>query len=444
MSAKKTASKAAPRTSSQDRKIDPELEHARAAIPTAFAILGLYTGGKQQLCPRCVLEAKQLGHPLPSPKTRFFADGGWKCHRCGAYGGPKLQKGGSPKKPAPLNFGNGVDVMVLFGYTFRDAKELLNGREASDGTKAPEKVTEIMAKDEFKAEVDTEVYNAIAEFCGEEGLRKAQEFYGRWHISPEAVAENKGRVADAAALFTYLKETFGLERLNACGLLSEPNPEKNQQYGNFLITSRYPVLEFHVDPSGDIRGIQCRATHEQAARRKALEAKKEPLKAAGDPRSKEIKIPPKFLSLRAAQPKSRIGFGIESLNKAPVGATVWIVEGYKDLLTARTRGKIAFGLPGVGNFPSAAVCQILARFNIVIAYDGDDGGDGGREMLRMHLATHGIVSPGDEIDELSGMEKARAVKRQQLGLTVKDFFPPSGKDLTDLHVEQAEAKSQAS
>jgi hypothetical protein len=74
------------------------------------------------------------------------------------------------------------------------------------------------------------------------------------------------------------------------------------------------------------------------------------------------------MSLRGASIAARCGFGLPRLaqvaDEVAVGGrrrTVYLVEGFKDLLAARTLGVESYGLAGAGLLPVRAVCELLGR-----------------------------------------------------------------------------------
>lgn len=330
---------------------------ARPKTREAFALLGLLRDGPLHGCPRC-----DTTSVARTPKTAIFEDGGFHCRRCGAVGGPAV------KRDEANRLGSAIDLLLSAGWSFSDAVALLNGEPASDGTKPPD-VTDVETVAGFTATVDVELYNAV---LANGDVDAACDFYGRFGISPKVVRESRAvRVVDQVALASMVKHRFGASRAIAAGLATEK--------GWLLVNSDYPVVEPHLTPAGLPAGLQFRASE---STEKLVAAHKA---GVGD-------YVPKFLSLRGAPPASRLGFGLEALSAASRGSKVWVVEGFKDLLAARTMGLNAYGLPGAGTLPVAAVARLLAGFKtVVIAFDADAGGDAGRENLDRYLRGFGAA-----------------------------------------------------
>ena len=118
-----------------------------------------------------------------------------------------------------------------------------------------------------------------------------------------------------------------------------------------------------------------------------------------------------FLSLKGAGPSSLVGCGLHMLSKLSAGHTVYVVEGFKDLLAARTMSAYAYAIPGTGVMPPEEACEVLCRHNVLVTLDGDEAGAKGRAAVLEHLLSKGIQA------------------------TAKEDMPP-GMDVTDLLVQR--------
>ena len=88
-----------------------------------------------------------------------------------------------------------------------------------------------------------------------------------------------------------------------------------------------------------------------------------------------------FLSLKGASDQSLIGCGIWRINKLKSRSNIYIVEGFKDLLAARTMGVEAYAIPGVGVMPPKILLDTLKEHHMILMLDGDDAGEMGRNNL---------------------------------------------------------------
>jgi len=129
------------------------------------------------------------------------------------------------------------------------------------------------------------------------------------------------------------------------------------------------------------------------------------------------------------------------------------------MLAMRTLGFEAYALPGVGIAPPPEAMRALARCNVQLCFDADDGGDTGTDRLASELAKFGIVfnelgsqwlkdSPNTSAQDLlkgyleqAGVEGNAfdwAMKvmtgRRERGLRCLRKRPPEGMDVTDVLV----------
>lgn len=364
----------------RNRVTDADKEQARTMIREAFAMAGLVSGDRY-VCPACQRVHSKKG-------TLSIRDRGtWKCFSSD-FGGDSISL-----------------IQETFGYTFPQAVNALLGRPV-DGEEPPKpKVRDLPPIQESRptSEVDPEVYGAVLAFAGEEGRAAAADYYGFWHISPEAVHESgAAMILDTRAMEKALIDRFGMERLHNCGLVVKT--QKGKDY--FLLNRDYPVIEPHITPAGRVVGMQFRPSVEQ---RKKVEAHKRwtAAKERGDTSVPEVKYVPKFMSLSGIDAnESLVGFGLRRLWDAPPGTIFRVVEGFKDYLAARTMGHEAFGVPGTSAVLSDNVIQLLKRHRIAVAFDGDDAGTAARKKWVDDLRGHGVAArplpmpPGHDVADI--------------------------------------------
>jgi 5S rRNA maturation endonuclease (ribonuclease M5) len=386
------------------RITDEEKLAAKHQLAQAFSIAGLIQDGNP-VCPKCSTSKKG------KVQLKTSADTGipyWKCHKCSERG-------------------DAISILTdVKGYEFTDAINLLIGRDGSG--KSLRRVTrpEVEITPSFTAVIDVEIYNTIRDYGS---LDLAQRYYQRWHISPEAVAEAGSRyITDAASLHATLLDKFGRSRLIACGVLTIDKNGKDF----FLFNDDYPVIEVHASPAGHVVGMQFRPSPKRMLKVKAHKEWKrrwtgvidndgnelEPADAwlnayTADPDTTGSKAPyvTPFLSLKGAGIDSLVGCGlprIANLQSSQSDASptkVYVVEGFKDLLAARTLGVEAYAIPGTGVMPPAKVCKILARHHMVVTLDGDEAGARGRANLMAWFKTQGVPAV-EKTDMRNGMDIA--------------------------------------
>jgi 5S rRNA maturation endonuclease (ribonuclease M5) len=304
------------------------------------------------LCPKCGKSA-QVGK-----KFKMFPDGGWK----------HFSSDGC--------FGDAHTVLVEHGISFPDAVRFLAGQKTRSPIERPEKVLQLQVS-KFEAVYDPEVFAGVLIYGRKTGgVQAAQEFYSQWHISPEAVSESGAVVITDAKHFTNAAlERFGPERLRNSGLFVETVHGLRS-----LVGGSFPVVEPHLDPVTSVPTyMQFRASTAQAVKHAEHKAGRAPY--AGSE---------KFLSVRGTGKESQIGMGLPHLLTLPTDSEVFIVEGFKDLLAARTLGVQAYAVPGVSFRPPESVVEILKRFRVVVALDGDDAGTDNRDALAALLESKGV------------------------------------------------------
>lgn len=399
---------------------DTEIDQANENAATAFALLGLVEGSNL-VCPECGNAKKktvQIKVSKSSGKTY------WKCFPCGANSSATklLQDKG--------------------GMSFREAVSRLLGREYRGELKKVE-VPKVHVEPAFIAVVDVEVYETIRSGGSVGG---AQEYWGQWHIDPEVTKTAGSTMVTVDDPEVYkalvhapldsseyqeawrrhrshfrnvqkdLTQRFGIERLRACGVVKLTESKKDY----FLVNEDYCIIEPHETPTGVVVGMQFRPVGQAKAKVDAHKTWKRqwapvaaelwpedpdnpdaPRKGASDAWARAYAEDPKkagerheyvtpFLSLRGAGPDSLVGCGLRVLGGLPDKTPAYIVEGFKDMLAARTLGAQAYAIPGTGNMPPEKVCDsVLSRLEVIISLDGDAGGEKGRKLLTSHFAAMG-------------------------------------------------------
>jgi len=277
--------------------------------------------------------------------------------------------------------GDAVKVLQLFGVPTGDAVKVLLGRPTREPIEIPTDLDALTAAMVgVKTKIDIPVFNGVLVYGRKTGgVEAACEFYGTWHISPEAVIESGAVLIKNPDHFAKaILAKFGEERLLACGLFVRT--ARGELYS--LISTKFPVVEPHRHPvTGDVLTMQFRSSHAQY--RKYLAHK------AG---LRDYKGSEKFISIKGAPTTAQIGTGLPRIETLPAGTTVYIAEGFKDQLAARTMGLEAYGLPGAHGRPPVKICALLARHDVRTAFDGDEAGDKGTVKLSDYLAEHGVTS----------------------------------------------------
>lgn len=352
-----------------------QISAARVATWQAMQLIGLVDESGTPSCPVCKEEA---GHG----KFKVFPDGGTKHH----------SRGCSTKA------GGAVDILLdnVANLKFTDAVAALTGVELSPAGKLLLNIAAVTnlpsAPIVFKAKLDVEVYNAMRTSRWS-SAKAAAEYYAQWHILPEAAIEAGAvLITEPVLLQNALIERFGIERLIACGVASPPDDSSNSRKPYFVINDRYPVIEPHITPGYHTVGMQFRPV---GATKAAVEAHKLWKKAyALDPDTKIAKAAytTPFYSLRGAGSESLLGCGLYRIGKLTEPSQIWVVEGFKDLLAARSMGFEAYAVPGVGSRIPARVMQLFreAGHTLVVCLDGDEAGERGRAAITAALTAEGV------------------------------------------------------
>ncbi len=320
--------------------------------------LALVTTGKLDaesgvvLCPSCGKVA-----PL-GKKFKLFPDGGWKhfssdgCH------------------------GDAHSVLTQAGYSFPDSVRYLAGKSTQAQIKRPDSIPDLQVV-KFEATYDPEILSGVLVYGRKTGgVEAAQEFYGQFHISAEAVAESGAvYIKDPQHFTETILKRFGPDRLAASGLFLETTRGPRPMLGE-----SFPIVEPHIHPATGVPTyMQFRASNEQAQRHALHKAGKRPY--AGSE---------KFLSLRGTPKEAQVGMGLTRVAALPPESTVYVVEGFKDLLAARTMGVEAFAIPGVDFRPGPEALKILARHKVVVTLDGDAAGSAHRDAFASFLEGKGV------------------------------------------------------
>lgn len=359
-----------------------DIDKADGELLFAFAILGLVSKENNLTCPQCGTSKRK------KVEIRKSASSGrpyWTCHKCATWGS------------------SAIDLLKQYGQrTFVQAVKELLGLESR--SKTPVLRPNIDISEGFSAVVDVEVYNFIRDAGS---LQAACEYYGQWHITPQAVEEaGSTMLTDALKVQKDLVDVFGHERLGLCGVTTL---DKNGKVV-FLFSPDYPVIETHQAPSGNIVGMQFRPSYERMKLVKAHKAWKarwsgikdengneiDPTQAWSEAYVKDRSVGRKnsyvtsFLSLRGGTPDHLVGCGLKRLVEIPEMTKVYVVEGFKDLLAARSMGVEAYAIPGTGVMPPDRSVEVLRRHDIIVVLDGDQAGALGREHLVNYLRERGV------------------------------------------------------
>lgn len=373
----------------EERNItEADVRNAKGAWEQAFSAAGLI-GPEGLVCPSCGKGRRK--------KVVFNPErASWYCYRCSS-GGDTI----------------GV-VMDKLSLTFPEAVAMLVGKnlapvvkEIPKSFKASDVITQTR-----QSNVDYHVYTAVLN-SQHVSLQQAQTFYATWHISPEIVEEQQARVVtNPDGLLEELLTIFGEQRLIDAGIGIEAGtwPNGTPRPFRLLLNHNYPVIEPQIGPSGKVLNLQFRGSVE--TRRKVAAHK-----AGNGP------YVPAFLSLAGQSEHHKIGCGLEPISKLTKPTTIYIVEGFKDLLAARTLGAQAYALPGAGMKPPLKVIDLFKTggHKLLLSFDGDDAGQQGQQKLAAYLAENGYPNQPD-----GSPHKLIKIKNDM----------PSGFDVTDLLVKQ--------
>jgi hypothetical protein len=373
---------------------------AKNQLERAFDFTGLVTDRGIPVCPNCGADKKGKVILKASSTTGIPY---WKCHKCSERG-------------------DAINLLTRSGWSFPDAMNALLGRGPSGQPTRPTS-PRISVAEAFTAVVDVEVYNAIRD-AGD--LAGAQTYYARWHIDPAVVEVSGSRyMRNCEKVHADLLERFGRDRLFAAGVITVDKNGKDF----FLFSDDYPVIEPHLSPNGHVVGMQFRPSPKRVEKVRAHKRWKQRWSGHLDADGNEIDAEPAwqnayvvdpvsagerakyiapFLSLRGAGTDSLVGCGIAEIMKLPVTeppTRIYVVEGFKDWLAARTLGVHAYAIPGTGVMPPEKVCKLLKRHLMVVTLDGDDAGAKGRANL-MRWFEEQQVPAVEKTDMRAGMDIA--------------------------------------
>lgn len=396
---------------------------ANQELALAFQLAGLVSNGGP-VCPACGANGKKVQLKVSESNNPY-----WKCQKC-------------------KTLGTAVKLLKEYrGYSYPDAVNTLLGRPTSGAAPQVERIKapEIKIVASQKSVVDTEIYDAIRNSGSVEG---SQAYYAAIaHIDPRFVAEaGSTYITDAKALQRSLISRFGMERLRAAGVVNEKD--------YFLFSDNYPVIEVHEracrdlreawvaflaarkaakeageplpaepfkrptcsrdvnDGHGHVVGMQFRPSLAHKVKIDAHKAWKKRWSGILDPETREYmepndawqavyeaspeqageKVPhvPAFMSLKGATQESLVGCGLRRISELPPNTKIYVVEGFKDLLAARTMNAEAYAIPGTGVLPQENVCSLLRKHIMVVSLDGDEAGAHGREVLMEHFAAMNV------------------------------------------------------
>ena len=374
-----------------------DIDKADSDILLAFALLGLVSEDSTLICPHCGTDKRKK---VEVKKSAASGRPYWTCHKCSTWGS------------------SAVDILKQYGSrTFTQAVRELLG-QAAKGASAVVR-PDINIAEGFSAIVDVEVYNYIRNAGS---VQAACDYYAQWHITPQAVREaGSTMILDAPGLQQDLLKTFGEERLRLCGVTTLDKNNKTI----YLVSSDYSVVEPHQAPSGNGVGMQFRPGYTRMKQVKAHKDWKALWSGHLDAQGVEIdattawadayaldrsvgrKAPyvTSFLSLRGGTPDHLVGCGLERLVALPAMTKVYVVEGFKDLLAARSMGVESYAIPGTGVMPPDRSIEILRKHDVIVVLDGDKAGASGREHLVSYLRERGVTcKPYEKVRE--GMDIA--------------------------------------
>ena len=378
---------------------DNDRETARRQLRLGFAAAGLFEENRP-VCPACG-ENRRGKVKLKEEAANPY----WKCFRCG-------------------EFADVFHAMELRGIKFTEAMRVLLGRGGSiDPSRLREIAGVLESTPSFVADVNFEVYDLIRDTAD---LEAAQKYYGQWHIDPAVVEDAGSRyITDAKKLEKELLSRFGRDTLLQCGVLMIDKNGKDM----FLFSNDYPVIEPHESPNGHVVGLQFRPSPRQLLRIRAHKDWKKRWSGTVDKDGQAIEakeawrtayaadaeaageyapyIAP-FMSIRGAGPDSLVGCGVHRIAGLDNATKVYVVEGFKDLMAARSMGVEAYAIPGTGIMPPEKVCRLLGRHEMIVMLDGDDAGAKGRANLLAHFATNGV--------------KAAEMRDVRIGMDVADIL----------------------
>ena len=356
------------------------IDQADSMVIKAFAILGLIENGNL-VCPNCqTSKNKKVEHKISAKGVNY-----WSCHKCGSYG-----------SATKLLRVNGIKLPKAVSMLLDENTPTVNNIKIKD-----------ISVNKFKSTVDIEVYKYLLNMGS---VKLSIEYYNTWHINAEHVIDSKSvGIDDFALMRSSLLKKFGKERIIASGLLTI---DRN---GNdyWLINKDYNIIEPHHDVLGNVVAMQFRPSGTQLIKVQAhkrfklkwsgikdaltgelLDPSEAYLRAKerGEVVGDEVAYVPPFMSIKGASSDSLVGCGLLRISQFDKPADIYVVEGFKDLLAARTLGVEAYAIPGIGSMPNTTICSFFKEkgHNLVVMLDGDEAGALGRESLSKHFDKHNV------------------------------------------------------
>lgn len=343
-------------------------EEARELLVETFQKLGLVTPSGNPICPACAASKKGQ---VALKKTDEKFSPTWKCYRCGERG-------------------SSIDA-VLIKLSLDNTQARLAARIILGKAPLPkniEKSTAVLSLDTRKSTADPEVYKELMQTGSTAG---AIEFWGKWHISPEAVLESASVLLDdPKGSANYLMRRFGLSRLQKSGLVGGKTGDWFL-FGNGSDNFSYSIIEPQTNSEGDILNMQFRATGKTAELAQLHKNWVSAGKDGGNDDQEKPPYVPRFVSLAGMEKSSQVGYGLFRLSQIEP-SKVYILEGFKDLLAARTMGYEAYSIAGVSHMPTQLAINILSKHNLVLVLDGDSAGELGRESITKLFESVGLKS----------------------------------------------------
>jgi hypothetical protein len=395
-----------PYDGNKGRSLSKEIiDQADAMVIKAFAILGLIDNGNL-VCPNCqTSKNKKVEHKISAKGVNY-----WSCHKCGSYG-----------SATKLLRVNGIKLPKAVAMLLDENTTIISNTKISD-----------ISVNRFKSTVDIEVYKFLLNMGS---VKLSQDYYSTWHIMPDYVLESKSvGIEDFALMRSTLLKRFGKDRIIASGLLTI---DRN---GNdyWLINKDYNIIEPHHDVLGNVVAMQFRPSGSQLLKVQAhkrfkskwsgikdavsgelLDPSEAYLKAKerGEVVGDEVAYVPPFMSIKGASNDSLVGCGLFRIAQLDKPTDIYVVEGFKDLLAARTLGVEAYAIPGIGAMPNPAICDFFKEkgHNLIVMLDGDEAGALGRETLAKHFEKNNVkykvknnVRSGMDVTDILVEENAHA------------------------------------
>lgn len=366
--------------SSSDKKPKYDPIDMHAGVLAALAYYNVENDGRGFTCPRC-------GTSFNKKKTRIRPDGGITCHKCGR----------------DVSTGNGWDTVrrlaELTGSLVpenRDIAAILLGKDPNDNGKRFITTVAPPPPLEPQTVVDSEVLEAIRQ-AGDP--QAGERYWYGFHIGERVARAFDARVITQpwGKVWDELVDKFTLERLIEAGIAKKLDdgsiwtvPGGKIQERSYKFSPDYPVLQFYKDATGTPVGLEVRGNmyiESRTASHKQYQQEYAQWEAAGKTGEapKKVYWTPKTRNLIGNAKGSRVGFGLDVVSRFPLTRVVWLVEGYKDALAAGAMGRPAIGLAGAKAGLSHEAIEVLQGRKVALAFDGDEAGADGAEMIQTVL-----------------------------------------------------------